>query len=266
VLVAGVAPIAGIAALSQGCGSTTSGSDAGDDGGVDPDASAVTEVLHPDAPPLPGQSECVVTITTQIPVGKATHVPVCTPVTYATNPPSGGDHWGVWAAFTTYEIPVPREMYVHDMEHGAVLLLHDCDGACPEELLSALAAARDEVTGDPLCLQIPGGPTERVITTPDPLLDAPIAAAAWGATYTATCVDLPSLKAFAKAHYGHAPETICAQGKLYGADDGGAPTCDDAGTGGTAGSGGTGTAGSGGTGTAGSGGTGTAGSGGTDAG
>ncbi len=206
-LAAATAPIVGLAGLSQGCGSTTV---EGEDGGTedaadgDSDAGALITIVHPDAAPLPGESECVVTITTNIPIPKAIHVAACTPVEYATNPPSGGDHWGVWAAFTTYEIPVPREMYVHDMEHGALVLLHDCDGACPEELLAALVQARDEVTGDPLCLQIPDGPTERVITTPDPLLDTPLAAAAWGATYTATCVDPPSLKAFAKDHYGHA--------------------------------------------------------------
>ena len=244
VLAAAAAPILGIAALSQGCGSTTVDEDAGPDGGeADADAGAqpVVTVLHPDAAPLPGQTECTVTITTNIPVTKAVHVPVCTPVSYATNPPSGGDHWGVWAAFTTYATPVPREMYVHDMEHGALVLLHDCDGACPEELTAALAAAHDQVMGDPLCLQIPGGPSERVLTTPDPLLDTPIAIAAWGATYTATCIDEASLKAFAKAHYGHGPEQVCADGKLYGDPDGGAPTCGDAGTGGAGGStGGTG--------------------------
>jgi hypothetical protein len=232
-LVAALAPIGGAATLSQGCGSTKVGDDAGA-GGSESDAGAVTTVLHPDAAPLPGQSACEVTITTKIHVASAKHVPVCTHVDYATNPPSGGDHWGVWAAFATYDVPVPREMYVHDMEHGGLVLLHDCQGACPE-VLAALAQAHDAVAGDPLCLQIPGGPAERVVTTPDPLLDTPIAAAAWGATYTATCIDVPSLRDFAKAHYGHGTETLCADGKLYGADDGGAPMCSDAGMGGAGG-------------------------------
>jgi hypothetical protein len=242
---AALAPLPFAATLTQGCGGTKVEGDAGTGGGGGADAGATTTVLHPDAPPLPGQSSCDVTITTNIPVTKAIHVTPCTHVDYATNPPSGGDHWGVWAAFGSYDVPVPREMYVHDMEHGALILLHACDGACPD-VVAALAQARDAVAGDPLCLQIPDGPTERVITTPDPLLDAPIAMAAWGATYTATCIDVPSLRAFAKAHYGHGTETLCAQGQYSG--DAVTQLCSDAGTdaGGGAGGGASGAGGAGG--------------------
>ena len=235
-LAAALSPV-GVASLVQGCGNTGVSGDGGAsaDGGSDAPP-AVTTVLHPDAPPLPGQSTCEVTITTGIHVAQAYHVALCTPVEYATNPPSGGDHWGAWAAFKTYDAPIPRELYVHDMEHGAIVFLHHCQGACPD-VIAALEQGRDAVSGDPMCLQIPDGPTERVLITPDPKIEAPIAAAAWGATYTATCIDVPSLRDFAKAHYAKATENLCAQGQ-YASDP-----CSDAGaggaTGGTAGAGGT---------------------------
>jgi uncharacterized membrane protein YgcG len=261
VIFSAASPVAGIAALAEGCGShTVVSGDGGNDGKTDaPDAGETTTVLHPDAAPLPGQKACEVTVVENIPVAGAVHVPVCTHVDYATNPPSGGDHWGVWAAFKSYDVPVPREMYVHDEEHGALVLLHNCEGPCPD-VVEALNDARQQVTGDPLCLMIPGGPTERVVITPDPLLDVPLAAAAWGATYRATCIDPPSLQAFAKKHYGHGPETLCGQGWFYG-DDGGTLLCGDGGddaAGGAGGSGGAaGGAGSGGAGgSGGSGGTG----------
>lgn len=234
---AALLPVWAAAALQPGCGSVTAEPDGGDDAGSGGDAATGPHVtvLTPDAEPLPGQSLCEVTITTDIPLEKAVHVDVCTDLDYPTNPPAGGPHWGVWAAFTTYEVPVPREMYVHDMEHGGVVLLHRCDGPCPE-VLELLADARDAVAGDPICLQVPGGPTERVLVTPDPELDVPIAAAAWGATYKATCLDPDSLRAFVKEHYGHGTETTCAQGKLYGDPGSGAPDC----TGGAGGAGGAG--------------------------
>jgi hypothetical protein len=72
---------------------------------------------------------------------------------------------------------------------------------------------------DPLCLSIPGGPAARVVLTPDPLLETPIAAATWGATYTATCIDVPSLRAFANAHYGNGREPLCADGLDVSIDD-----------------------------------------------
>jgi len=257
ILLSAAVPSAALATLTEGChrGLVVSG-DAGNDGQSDaPDAGPEIVVLHPDGKPLPGQSKCEVTITTNIPVSAAIHVPVCTHVDYATNPPSGGNHWPVWAAFSTYDEPIPREMYVHDEEHGAVILLHNCKGDCAE-IPGALAEARKTVSGDPLCLMSPGGPSERVVTTPDPLLDVPIAAAAWGATYRATCIDLPSLTDFAKKHYGHGTETTCYQGTLVGADGGGAPECGDGGID-DGGSSGTGSGGAGGVGGAsGSGGTG----------
>lgn len=223
------------AAIAPGCGTvgldgTGGGAGAGGGGGGGSTGPEVT-VLTPDLPPLPGESACEVTITTGIPLATATHMEVCTDLDYPTNPPSGGPHWGVWASFTTYEAPLPREMYVHDMEHGAIVLLHRCEGACPE-VLEAFADARKAVEGDPKCLQIPGGPTERVIVTPDPELDVPVAAAAWGATYKATCLHPESLRDFMKARYDKGPESTCASGF-------GVPDC-SGGTGGTGGAGGAG--------------------------
>lgn len=202
-----------LSALSTGCGG---GGGAGTGGAGD------TTVTHPDAPPLFGADACTVTEVMNIAETSATHLAPCTPIAYATNPPSGGDHWPVWAKFQAYTTPVPREMYVHDLEHGAIVLLYKCPDACPE-IVAALAEVLGSIT-DPACS---GGPAARMVLTPDPLLDTPIAAAAWGATYTATCVDVASLKAFAAAHYGKGPEDTCADGL----DVSGGGVCSDAGGG-----------------------------------
>lgn len=181
-----------------------------------------TVTLTPDAPPLPGQTECRVVMTTNIVVPAAVHVATCTPVTYETNPPSGGNHWGTWAAFKKYTLTVPREMYVHDMEHGAVVLSYRCDGACPE-VVSALEKVFDEAMGDPLCVSAGGTAKARLVLTPDPNLDTPIAASAWGATYTATCIDTASLAEFVSANYGKGPEDTCFGGQDLDAT--GLPMC-----------------------------------------
>jgi hypothetical protein len=183
-----------------------------DDGGVVSGAGGtpVTTTTHPTAPPLPGETDCTVTEVTSIPEPDFNHIAVCTALTYATNPPSGGNHWPVWAAFKKYTEVVPREMYVHDLEHGAVVFSYNCPSGCPD-VVSALASVFDGMA-DPLCLSNPGGPAARVVLTPDPDLATPIAASAWGATYTATCIDLPSLRAFANANYGKGREVLCANG------------------------------------------------------
>lgn len=170
--------------------------------------------LTPNAPPLPGQTECKVTIRTNIPIAGAKHEAVCTPLTYGTNPPTSGNHWGSWASFKKYASEVPREMLVHNLEHGAIVMTYDCDGACATEVVAAFDAASAAIGGDTLCtLQTQGTVQNRVIIAPDAALDAPIALAAWGASYVATCIDAPSLEAFAKDHYAKGPENICADGK-----------------------------------------------------
>jgi hypothetical protein len=193
----------GLLAPAAGCG----GGGAGGAGGST--ATGDTTVLHPGGTPLPGETECKVVETTNITVPGALHVPACTVVDYPTNPPSGGNHWAIWAAYKQYTSPVPREMYVHDLEHGAIVLLYRCAGACPD-VVAALGEVFSSITDD-ACAG-PPGPSARMVLTPDPDLPTPIAAAAWGATYTATCIDVPSLKAFARDHYAQGPEDLCADG------------------------------------------------------
>ncbi len=94
---------------------TSGGGDAGTGGVTGGNADAgVVSVTHPDAAPLPGESACTVTTTTNIPEPDFNHIDVCTPLTYSTNPPSGGNHWPIWVAYKKYTEPVPREMYVHN--------------------------------------------------------------------------------------------------------------------------------------------------------
>jgi hypothetical protein len=171
---------------------------------------AATTTTHPTAPPLPGETDCTVVETTSIPEPDFNHIAICTPLTYATNPPSGGNHWPIWGAFKKYTEVLPREMYVHDLEHGAIVFTYNCPSGCPD-VVTALGSVFDGMA-DPLCLSIPGGPPARVVLTPDPDLPTPIAASAWGATYTATCIDVPSLRAFANANYGKGREVLCTDG------------------------------------------------------
>jgi len=185
-----------LAASACGGGGTGGGG-----GGGGASGTPTTTVLHPSDAPLPGESACTVTEVTGIPIASRNHVAPCTVVDYATNPPSGGDHWPVWAAYKKYTAPVPVEMLVHDLEHGAILLLYRCTDACPD-VVAALGQVFDSMS-DPLCAGPPNGPAARMILAPDPDLPTPIAAAAWGATYTATCIDVTSLQAFAKDHYTH---------------------------------------------------------------
>jgi uncharacterized protein DUF3105 len=179
-------------------------------GTMDAGSQPVTVTLHPKADPLPGESACTVVEVTNISIPDAHHVPVCTQVPYPTNPPSGGPHWPVWVARAKYTEAVPRELYTHNLEHGWIVLSYRCDEECPNTV-AALGQALDDAN-DTYCIA-QGSPTARVILTPDPLLKTPIAVSAWGATYTATCIDPPSIADFIAGRIGRGTEAICSDGQ-----------------------------------------------------
>jgi hypothetical protein len=139
------------------------------------------------------------------------HVEECSTVIYNSNPPSSGNHYATWAAFKQYSEPVPRGYYVHCLEHGAVALLYNCPDGCPDDV-ARLVALANQAPPDPLCdgLDVPFH--RRVVITPDPRLDVRFAAAAWGYTLRAPCVDEASFAAFLADHTGHAVENFCTDG------------------------------------------------------
>ncbi len=129
------------------------------------------------------------------------------------NPPSIGSHFYTWAAYGEYQEPVDRRYYVHNLEHGAVVFLYKCEEAagCPE-VVEALREVEASIPDDPLCTGEGEGVRARTLITPDPLIDVPIAAAAWGWTYRAECMDKESLMQFAREHYNHGTECTCVDG------------------------------------------------------
>jgi len=185
----------------------------------DPGTSADAAADRPrGARPLVVDAACAIIVDAP-PLLDSPHVAIDTPVTYNSNPPSSGPHYPIWAAFQEYSQPVDRRYYVHDLEHGGVVLAYNCQAAgdagtaatACNAVIDGLRAAIAALPDDPLCKG--EGVRVRAVLTPDPLLDVPIAAAAWGQTYRAQCLDLPSLIDFVKTSYGQGPESLCANGQ-----------------------------------------------------
>lgn len=74
----------------------------------------------------------------QIPYEGATHIPTGTPITYENNPPASGPHWPNPAGAGFYTTKVPTEQWVHNLEHGYIVVLYDCRGSCDPDLLEQL--------------------------------------------------------------------------------------------------------------------------------
>jgi hypothetical protein len=194
------------------------GTEASTDAGTDADVADAADASDlgdawPDGSIVFLDASCPVEIE-QPPLLPGSHVPIGSTIQWDSNPPSSGPHYPIWAAYQAYTTPVPRGYYVHDLEHGAIVFLYNCgDAGCPD-VVAALQAASDAIPDDPLCTSFEGSAVRvRTVITPDPLLDVPVAAAAWGWVYKANCVDDATLRDFAMRHYGQGPETLCNNGQ-----------------------------------------------------
>jgi hypothetical protein len=139
------------------------------------------------------------------------HVDFGTRVAYQSNPPASGPHWPAphaWGIFL--DQVVPREWWVHNLEHGGIVLLVNCpsdagvpDGgavlaACPD-IVSAVRQVHDERSPDEFG-------EVRILVTNDPLAPSPLTEIAWDWIWEAAAPDLAVMRCFRDARYGQGPE------------------------------------------------------------
>jgi hypothetical protein len=218
VLVLGTAVVACGSSSGSGTpiGQPVNPTDAAADGASD---AAASDAPPAEAAPPPGDGPTCTAVVEQHPIEGALHMAICSPLTFGTNPPSSGNHYGNWAAYRTYAKPFLPGFWVHSLEHGAVVIGYHCEGGCPEDVARAQAFI-DALPAD--C----GSPPRRVILLPNPDLDVRFAASAWGFTLRADCFDASAFAAFVAEHYAHGPEDICSDGiDPLTAGPGGTPLC-----------------------------------------
>ena len=135
-------------------------------------------------------------------------------IEWSTNPPTSGAHFPIWAAWDRSYATLDRGFWVHNLEHGAIVLTYRCDAGCPDEIVALEAA----VLTLPVDAKCKAPVRSRAIVVADPLLpaDRSFAAIAWGELYSATCVDPAAIAEFAGEFYGRAPEDLCAEGASLG--------------------------------------------------
>lgn len=142
----------------------------------------------------------------------AAHHAECSDIEYATSPPVFGNHYPSWAAYQSYDFPVPLGYLVHDLEHGSVVLFYDCPEGCKAEVAEAQAFI-DALPADPRCS---ADVRVQVVLVPRPRLGSRWAASAWGHSLNADCFDSAVFGQFYAEHVGRGPEDLCAQGVAFG--------------------------------------------------
>lgn len=101
------------------------------------------------------------------------------PIEYKQSPPIGGDHWDTWMECGVYDEPVPDEMAVHDLEHGAVWFTYDPDR------INAYQAGK-------LAEKLP----QNGIMSPYEGLRSPVVITAWGRQLDLAGVNDPRIEMF----------------------------------------------------------------------
>jgi len=124
------------------------------------------------------------------------HVTQGTDVDWLADPPHSGPHYPTWETWGEHADVVPRGNWVHNLEHGGIVLSYKCNDDCETELdvLREVLSARPEL---------------RILLTPDPLLPGDrFAAVSWTWTYRFDAPDLDTLLCFVDQHENHAPEDV----------------------------------------------------------
>ena len=152
-----------------------------------------------------------------VPIVDALHVPIGTPITWASNPPTSGDHFPIWAKWDRTYDDLARGAWLHNAEHGGIVLAYRCDAGC-ETAITLLADIARTLPDDPHC-ESPVRHRALVVADPELPDDNTIAAIVWGSYYIAECVDADALREFAVTYGGRASENSCADGSaMFGGD------------------------------------------------
>lgn len=118
-------------------------------------------------------------------------------IAYSHNPPHSGPHWPIWETTPgEHKSPIPRGKWIHNLEHGAVVLLYSCPSGCD----AGLKVLRDALAQRP---------KKSLLLTPDPELSSPrFAAVSWTWVYRTDAPKLDTLLCFIDQHEGNGPEDI----------------------------------------------------------
>ena len=130
---------------------------------------------------------------------EGTPVHVTGPLTYTQIPPVGGPHHGCWSDWGAFDSEVPVERWVHNLEHGGVVLLHHCDD-CEAEL----SELRSFV-----------GSHARTLLSPYAQLPTRFAAVSWGHRLLSDCFDAAIFRTFYETRVASAPESIAEPPPSY---------------------------------------------------
>ena len=111
---------------------------------------------------------------------------------YNSNPPNSGPHWGDGVAGPGIKNePVPDELVIHSMEHGAAIVWYKQD--LPADQVEKIKTAFNDASGKKIML-------------PRKNLDVPVALTSWGRVLPLDTIDYGKIRSFIETNNNRAPE------------------------------------------------------------
>ena len=176
-------------------------------------AYACTTVLQPAAPATaaPGQTPLLGQVTRDL--GR-NHVQTGSNVTYEFCPPTSGSHYNASGVgpipplfYGKDDTTVP-EGWVHNLEHGAMVVLYRCPEGCGTDTQASLGTLQQQLPASPLCGFPPGS---NVVVTRFDQLPTPYAAVVWDRVVFLDTLDVGAITTFYGQSADRAPEPQCQQ-------------------------------------------------------
>jgi hypothetical protein len=141
----------------------------------------------------------------QQPLEPGVHIPLGRQGHWRTDPPTSGEHYSALgvapAAWGFQESTLRPEIWLHNLEHGGVVILYSCSSGCPSDV-GPIRRFMDSVPPD-----LEFG-ERKLLSTPYPVPGHPFALVAWGWRLFLDAWDPALALGFYQAHVDHAPERL----------------------------------------------------------
>jgi len=127
------------------------------------------------------------------------HIPDTQQPQYAHYPPASGPHYDAPANWGTYDQPLPEGRWVHNLEHGGIVILFKCPSNCPDlvqQLKDFYAAAPQSKAWKEV----------KLVVTPYDHMEHQLAVVAWDWIDEMDSFDSARLLKFYNAHLDRGPE------------------------------------------------------------
>ena len=150
---------------------------------------------NPPTPPPVDEGMCASKGIVQAVSADRTHLHTCQELCgNGLNPPTSGPHCSITSACRVFTTAEPMCQWIHNLEHGHVVLLYNCPEGCPE-IVEALTSVWEEAPSP-----------KRILVTPWPGLERKVAAVVWGASWSGDEVDSGAIDCILARQDQGAPE------------------------------------------------------------